>query len=684
MTKDNSSSLTRAGTTLTRIKRLFLLVVIVGAVPLTTQSETTESTGQLAEGLAPGDFANLSLEELMNIEVTSVSKKKEKLSQAPAAIFVVTQTDIRRSGATSIPEVLRMVPGLQVARMDGNKWAITARGFNGRFANKLLVMIDGRSVYTPLFSGVFWEIQDTLLEDIDRIEVIRGPGGTLWGANAVNGVINIVTKNAEDTQGTFLSATSGTEEKGSIEGRFGAKIGEKIAYRIYGKAFERDEQVVNDRVDGHDDWRMGRGGFRADAALDSRNRLTLQGDYYNGDAGQEVFLPLSSQGIVEDASVSGGNLLLRWQRTLDEDSDLALQIYYDRTSRDELIIDEDRDTVDIDFQYRFQPLHSHEIIWGAGYRLTADDFKTVAPYSVSQNSRNDELFSTFVQDKITVIPDRLWLTIGTKFEKNDFTDSEIQPSARFTYTPRPRQTIWGAVSRAVRTPFRLEHTLRFPQDVPIAGVDGDLRADDRFDSEEMVGYELGYRVQPSDRLSIDVTAFLNLYDELQTVEIDGPVDFSDPLNPRLPLAAGNKMDAETYGAELVLRLGITDWWTLQGQYSYLDLQAHVDNSSDDQGREEIWEIDIPQHQFSVQSSMDLGTRLSFDAWLRYVDIVTGINSYTTLDVRLEWKATENIEIAVVGQNLLERHRREYVPSTVLNSQITEIERAVYGKISCRF
>ena len=640
------------------------------------------------------DLTSLSLEDLMNVNVTSVSKKPQRLLDAASAIYVITQEDIRRSGARTIPDLLRMVPGIQVARMDANKWAITSRGFNGRFANKLLVMIDGRSVYTPAFSGVIWEVKDTLLEDIDRIEVIRGPGATLWGANAVNGVISIITKKANDTQGGLVNTGIGTEEQGFGGARYGGKVGEDVNYRVYMKYFNRDNTETAGDTEGHDDWRMGRGGFRVDWDKGVNDKLTFQGDYYDGTAGQRVTVPdLSTTSLYrridENIDLSGGNFLFRWNRILNEESDLSLQFYYDRTERNEFVIEEIRDTFDIDLQHRFHLPLNNEVLWGGRFRFTTDDVDGSSTLSVSETSREDPLFSAFVQDEITLIPDKLYLTLGSKIEHNNYTGIEVQPSSRILYTPSAKHTVWGAVSRAVRTPSRLEHTIRLNQ-VPFApgslfpgspATMGIITGDNNFDSEVITAFEIGYRTQPTNRLFFDAAAFYNVYYDLLTIEngTPAPPDFSVPAFVR------NKMNGDAYGVELAARWQALEWWNIKGSYSYMKLQLHTSGDSTDTFSEDGAEDDIPNHQFSFRSMMDLPGDLEFDSWIRYVDSVPSVDvdSYITLDARLGWNLTEKIELSIVGRNLLEKRHKEYGPSSIINTQVTDIERSVYASITWR-
>ncbi len=405
------------------------------------------------------DLTELSLEELMSVEVTSVSKKKQKFSESAAAIFVITQEDIRRSGVTSIPEALRMVPGIQVARGSNNQWNISSRGFNERFTNKLLVLIDGRTLYNPLFAGVTWETQDTMLEDIERIEVIRGPGGALWGVNAVNGVINIITKHAQDTQGLLVSGVAGTEE-GIVSIRQGGSHGSDFQYRLFAKYFNRDTSF--NAMGAHDDTRMFRSGFRTDWQPATQDHVMVQGELYTGDSGQQSTVattPTFPFGFTtgnEDLEMSGGHVLTRWEHTWDSGSDMALQFFYDRYERTENTIKATIDTFDLDFQHRFGFFGNQELLWGLEYRYWVDDLKNTAGISVFPDSETFDLLSGFLQDEITLIPDTLIITIGTKLSHNDFTGFEYQPSGRFLWKPIDGHSIWGAVSRAVRVPSGLE------------------------------------------------------------------------------------------------------------------------------------------------------------------------------------------------------------------------------------
>ena len=658
------------------------------------------------------DLMELSLEDLLDIKVTSVSKKAQSLSEAAAAVFVISQDDIRRSGVTTIPEALRMVPGVQVARIDANKWAISARGFNGRFANKLLVLIDGRSVYTPFFSGVFWDVQDTVLEDIDRIEVIRGPGATLWGANAVNGVINIITKAAANTQGGLVSAGFGTEERGFGTVRYGSKLGDNAHYRVYAKYFDRDGGVALDSGDGTaDDWHATRAGFRLDWAGTDRDAVTVQGDIYDGDSGETIRIlslqpPFSS--IREaDQGVSGGNILMRWERTFSELSDLTLQFYYDRTDRDAELLDLTRDTFDIDFQHRFPLMERHDLIWGLGYRYTEDDAPDTFFVSMDPDNRDYRLFSGFVQDDITLVSERLKLILGSKFEHNDYTGFEVQPNARLLWTPDQRHSLWASVARAVRTPSRGEYNARVAGNIvppghplnpaPVPAVTR-IVGNDNLDAEELIAYELGYRIQASERLRLDIAAFYNDYDKLIGGNLGAPVCEpsgapveSSPLcvlfadNILIPIPLDNNLQGKTYGLDLTANWRTTDWWNLQAAYSYLKIDLKTDQLG------EFFEKQSPNHQISLRSSMDLPHDVELDLWLRYTDNVTtldrfetlDINSYVAFDARLAWRPHKDLELSIVGQNLLDDRHPEFT-SELGDIPPTEVERSGYLQLRWTF
>ena len=451
------------------------------------------------------DLTETSLEALLNMEVTSASRKQQKIFTTASAIFVIRPEDIRRSGATNIPDLLRMVPGLEVAHIDANKWAISARGFNGRFANKLLVLIDGRTIYSQLFSGVYWDVQDVMLEDIERIEVIRGPGGTVWGANAVNGVINILTRAAKETQGGLLSVGGGNHERGFANVRYGARAGSKGHYRVFAKYFNRGPFELPSGQDANDQWQLGRVGFRGDWQLTPQDSLTLDASFYGGRAGFAARLAVSfSPPFEEDhagrTKLSGGYLLARWKRMVSKQSNLALQIYYDRADRHDFPLGEVRQTADFDFTHQAAWGQRHDLVWGLGYRLTTDRTHQHAFTAFLPASHKLSIWSGFVQDEIALFSKRLRLTLGSKFEHNGFTGFEVQPSLRALWSFNPHHAVWGAVSRAVRTPSRVDRDLRFILNIFPSPVGPPtvitIFGDPVFRSEHLLAYELGYRLQP--------------------------------------------------------------------------------------------------------------------------------------------------------------------------------------------
>jgi iron complex outermembrane receptor protein len=643
------------------------------------------------------DLTELSLEQLMTIEVTSVSKNAQPLAQAAAAVFVISQEDIRRSGVRTIPEALRMAPGIQVARIDSRRWAVSSRGFNGEFSNKLLVLMDGRTVYTPLFSGVFWDVQDTGLEDIDRIEIIRGPGATLWGANAVNGVINIITKKAKDTQGLLVMAGAGTEERGFTALRYGGSLGTDTQFRIYGKYFDRDDFARSNGDRAADGWRNTRGGFRVDHDASTRDNVTIQGDYYSGSAGADFQEPLLaapfSQNVLSKWAYAGGNLLSRWKHSFADGSSFVLQTYYDRTERESALFGERRDTIDLDAQHTFAWGTSQRVVWGLGYRFTNDQLVNTSTLQLTPYSRFVSTFSGFAQDEITIIPDTVAFIAGTKLEHNDYTGFVVQPSGRLRWTPTHNLTIWGAVSRGVRTPSRAEDDVRVNQRAlppnalftgsPVALVS--LLGNRGFQAETLAAYELGTRYQPIESLSIDIAAFYNRYDNLRSFEPGTPfVETSpSPVHLVVPLRTSNKLAAETHGIEASTDWRPLEWWRLQTSYTYLNIRM-LTGSSLDPTRENA-NGESPQHQISVRSLMRLPGNLELDLWGRYTDRLPAIAipGYFNLDVRLGWKPVKNVEISVVGQNLLDTRHPEFSSTTVpLNG--SEIQRGAYVKVVWRY
>jgi len=640
------------------------------------------------------ELINLSVEDLLNIEVTSVAKKAKSLNDSPAAIFVITQDDIKRIGATSVPEALRLAPGLDVARIDSNKWAISARGFNGRFANKLLVLIDGRSIYTRAFAGVYWENQDVMLEDVERIEVIRGPGATLWGANAVNGVINIITKHSEDTQGGLFAAGGGTEEQGFGAFRYGGRLNDDTTARAYIKGFKRDESPHESGGEAGDDWDKVQGGFRLDAQLASQDNLTIQGDAYRSMINQSATFPQLSapyqKSFNETIDTFGGNLLMRHQHTFSSSSDYSVQIFYDFYQRDEAITKESRHVIDIDFQNRFALLDWNDIVWGAGYRFNHDDFRINNITELTPSSRNDQLFSAFVQDEITLVDDTLWFTLGSKFEYNDYSGFEAQPTARLMWAPHHQHRLWAAASRAVRTPSRLEHDITSLQKTTPTGapfptaVAAIFQGNEAFDSEHLISYEIGYRTTAINNLSIDLTAFYNSYKELRSGEegqLTLPNNLTDPA--RIAINIQNTYSVHTYGFELSTVWQMLDWWRWDATYSLLKVNFNRQDTIDTIGSS-------PQQHMSLRSSISPSKSIDLDLLFRYVDTNTAISlfgtrviqAYVSMDIRLAWRPIDTIELSLVGQNLLADKHLEYRQEFITTD--TEVDRGMYGKLIWSF
>lgn len=621
------------------------------------------------------DLSELSFESLGEI-VTSVSKKPEPAFQAPAAIYVITQEDIRQSGMTAIPELLRMVPGLQVSRGDSYGWTVTSRGFtDSGFGNKLLVLMDGRSLYTPLFSGMYWDTQDTILDDIDRIEIIRGPGATLWGANAVNGVINIITKSSKETQNTLVSFGAGNEEKGFAETRYGGAINENLHYRIYGKRFNRSAQNTVSGVDADNSWYSNRAGFRVDYDKSPDDNFTIQGDLYDGRIDLEL-ADLPTGILVNDSlRIAGYNTIGRWNHTHEDGAKTMVQAYFDRTERHYSLLKQDINTLDLEYQYAKKINAKNDLIVGAGYRLITDDLRGNNIISYDPTSRSRDLLSAFIQDKYTIKPDKLYLTVGSKFEHNDFTGFEIQPNARITWLPTSNQTVWAAVSRAVRTPNRSE------DDINIAVAPGFVNwvGNRDFESEILVAHELGYKVRVTPKLTLDTAAFYNDYDKLRTNEVGS----NPPAGSVLALPFDNKAKAESYGFEVSGSWDVLDYWNLKAAYSFLTIDVHkIDGSTSSSVEQD--EGKSPRNQFNLRSQLYLPRNIELSNSLYFVEDIkaTNISSYVRFDTRVAWEPTPGLELSLAGFNLLDdKHQEAGAP---LHGVANEISRSVYGKVTLRF
>ena len=630
-----------------------LVTAICAALMATDVAAADAGPGELS----PQELQRMSLDELMNINVTSVSKKSEPLSKAAAAVYVITNEDIRRSGATSIPEALRLAPNLQVARVSANSYAITARGFNSTTANKLLVMIDGRSVYTPLFSGVFWDVQDVMLEDVDRIEVISGPGGTLWGSNAVNGIINVIMRKSSDTQGGRVAVGGGNAEHGGAV-RYGARVNDDTTFRVYGKGFERTNTTRSRGESARDAWDKAQGGFRVDGGKPS-SKITFQGDVYSG---------TEDQLAADDIGLQGGNLLGRWDKTLDNGSTIQLQTYYDRTTRNQpRSFEEKLDTYDISMQYGFDWGEDQQFVWGGGYRYSRDDVTNSVGLAFLPPQRNLGLANIYIQDTIK-LSDSLDLTLGGKLEHNSYTGLEVLWNTRLAWELSDQDLLWSSISRAVRTPSRLDKELFAPGKAPFILLGGP-----GFESETLIAYEIGYRAQPSPRITYSVSTYYNDYDKLRSLEPTGAGAF--------PVVIANKMGGSAFGVETWGSVRALDWWTLKLGFNVMNENLKMDADSRDSAGTSGAGND-PHYQVSLQSMMNLPHDVDVDFGVRSIGSLPkpDVSEYTALDVRLGWHATEDVEISLAGFNLLDNRHPEFGSFPTRS----EIGRSVYLKLQWDF
>jgi len=634
---------------------------------------------------------NLSLEQLGNVEVTSATKAPQEVWNTAAAIYVISHDEIERSGATTIPDALRLAPGVEVARIDGNKWSIGIRGFGSRLARSVLVLIDGRSVYTTFLAGTFWEVQDTFMDDIERIEVIRGPGGTIWGPNAVNGVINIITRESKDTHGFLASAGGGNVERGFGNVRYGGGSGDGFDYRVYGKGFNRSAQF---HPDGRnvDDWQGGQAGFRMDWEKSTRDSYTLQGDLYRQSAGESVqavnYNPPGAVIVDTDAELSGGNITGRWKRTFGEGKDIQLQTYYDRTNRHEVNFGDIRNTFDADFLQRFPWGSRQQISWGLGARFShGNELQVVSGLTFDPPQRTDRLYTAFVQDQIEIVPQRLSLTVGTKLLKTNYTGAEFEPSARLLYTPTATQTLWAAFTRAVRTPSDIERDLNvsaflgtLPGGVPFFAR---FNANHDFRSERMLGYEVGYRRLITPKIYFDLAGFFNQYHDLFSQDITGPAFLETtpaPLHALLPAQFGNGLMATTEGFEIAPEWRPASFWRLRGSYSFLQMHVEKEPGSQDIGSAPIIQGASPKHQVMMQSGFDISKALTADFQFRYISALISqrVPAYSTADATLQWRVNHNVRLSVAGRNLFQPHHPEALGDP---RGLLEIKRSVYGKIT---
>jgi iron complex outermembrane receptor protein len=662
--------------------------------PQTQQSAGTLPAPQVSPP-AQKDLTQVSIENLMNMEVTSVSKKEQKLSQVAAAIFVITQEDIRSSGALNIPDLLRMVPGLDVAQINANTWAITARGFNAEFSNELLVMVDGRNIYTETFGGVYWDVLNAPLEDIERIEVIRGPGGTSWGANAVNGVINIITKKASETRGALVVAGGGNLDQGFGTAQYGGSLGKSTDYRVYSQYFNQDHMPDPTGQNGGDGWHILQGGFRTDSALSSKDTLMVEGSLYTGEEGDPsvLFPSVLSPSLVNadlQVSVSGGSLQSAWNHVFSARSDTTLLISYDAYQRNNNLR-EGRKTFNLDFQNHIAWGKRQDFVWGLGYEDSASHSDGNLVITLNPADLTTQVFSGFVQDEIALVPDRFYLTVGTKLAHNYYTGFNYMPSARATYALGAHDMLWAAVSRAVRTPAETDTAVR----INFAGIPGpggvpalvSLIGNPNFQDENLIAYEVGYRTTVLDRLSIDIAAYYNDYSNQETAEPAAPFFEPTPLPAHFvfPTEYENLMHGETHGLEIAANWKITDRWIIRPGYDFERIHMHTSPSSQDTQTALETEGSSPDVQAQLRSHVDLSGTLKWDTSVYFIDRLTAqdVPSYTRLDSGLTWRWKEGISLSLVGQNLLRDHHLEFADFSGA-TRSTLVKRSAYAKIAWRF
>jgi iron complex outermembrane receptor protein len=639
------------------------------------------------------DLENLTLEQLVNVKVTSVAKEQTDLFASPAAISVVSADDIRRLGITSLPEALRLVPGMDVAQIDANEWAVSARGFNAQFGRDLLVLIDGRTVYTPITAGVFWNSQDVVMEDLDRIEVIRGPGATLWGANAVDGVINIMSKSAKETQGLLVSSSVGSVEQDSATVRYGGELASNLYYRVYAKRSDVSDSTDSTGKAAGDQWNSTLGGFRMDWEPPSPNVLTLQGDYYYSEAAQrteQVSLAPPAVSLINTSEYNqGGNILGRWTRNFSDSAQMTLQSYFDHVEQNDGYGIEYLNTYDIDLQDRFSLGSWNDFVWGTGYRYQAVDDTPTFELSFTPPTQHIRLFNIFGQDDIKVVPDRLHLILGSKLEDNSLVQWEWEPNGRLLWTPTENQTIWAAVSRPTRTPshFELDARLNAAASQPAPSSPPALVSffgDHHDTAEKLLAYEVGYRVAPTKNLSFDITGFYNVYEHL-IIDVANPTAIETrPSPPHLLLSSTyeNMGSGDTYGVELSSQWRVVENWRLTASYSWLGTRLTAATSS--------FEGQSPSQQFQIRSYLDLPYHLELNGAIYFVDRShspdpTGLDeipAYVRLDLGLIWSPRKWLEFGVWGRNLQQSEHVEFSSQQI--PALTEVARSVLAKVTARF
>lgn len=649
----------------------------------------------------PAALKSLSLEQLSQIEVVSPSKEPTPVSKSPVAIYVITSDEIHRSGVTTLADALRLAPGVEVAQIDSNKWSVGIRGFGTRLSRDVLVLIDGRSVYTPLLAGTYWEVQDTLLEDVDRIEVIRGPGGTVWGPNAVNGVINIITKSSEQTQGVYASAGGGSLDQGFYNFRYGGSAPGGVTYRFYAKGFTRGPEYHPDR-ENFDDWRKNQGGFRMDWGSGSRDAFTLEADGYSQEEGEResytTYVPAVNGVLNGNAELSGADVLFHWNRKLSGENNFLLEAYYDRTNHDEVNFGEDRDTADVDFQEKTTLGSRQTLLYGAGARLSQGRFDELFSGLVFYPFHQlDYLLSAYLEDDIALVQDKLTLTAGSKFLRTNYTGFNFEPSVRLMWTPTDKDSVWSAFTHAVRTPsdaeedFYLSSYQGMSSGLPVFAR---FNANRSFGPEKLNGYEAGYRRLIRSNLFVDVALFYNRYHDLFSQDLTGsftvenslpfPAPASPPEYVLIPVAFQNSLYGYTKGFEIAPEWRPTSFWRLRGWYSFLHMNLAKAPGSLELGTAPIVEGSSPRHEAEISSSFDIGKKFQLDLRYRYVSALPASNqmvpAYSTGDARFAWHLRPDVEFAVTGQNLLQPHHMEYVDEP---GAPVGILRSVYASVTFR-
>jgi iron complex outermembrane receptor protein len=668
------------------VKRASLgLAVVLGLIP---------DLGAQNPAPKPIDLGQASLEVLMDIKVTSVSKKEEKLSRTAAAIFVISSDDIRRSGATNIPDLLRMAPGVDVEQIDANAWAISIRGFNSRYSDKVLVLIDGRTVYNPTFSGVSWDQLELPLEDIDRIEVIRGPGASVWGANAVNGVISIITKSSKDTKGGLLTVAGGSQTNALGELQYGGAAGQSATYRVFASYFDIGNSDAQTGGDANDHWQRSHAGFRTDWQASSSDSLMLQGDLFanqeNQTAGSDI-PTLSAPLTPQPLGAAGGDLLALWKHTLAGGSETSFRAYFNNDRIDDVGTPGKMRTFDLDFQHHLVAGDRNDIVWGLGARSDTTGLTAGYPVMFVPPYRTVALFNVFFQDEIRV-SNALWFTIGGKLEHNGYTGFEVEPSARLVWAPPDKKyALWAAASKAIREPSQTDVDVQVDLGMLSVGPGTvevfRLLGNPKVEVEQVRDYEFGFRSELTKALSFDAALFLSFYHDLETLEPQTPVILPGvpgaPVEIEIPLLYENQTHAMDYGGELFLNWRATSRWRISPGYSYL--HATLSQNPPGQGiNSATISTDFPQNLVQVRSLFNLSRKMDFDQSLYYTARLAGgaIPGHARLDVRLARRIGESAEISVVGQNLLQPRALEYGNSDGIVG--TESVRSVYGKITWRF